>query len=55
LIDVPVEIPLDEAGMGPAIKKLRDVFRPLIEFLQTIPNTPAEALGLRADQDSQSP
>jgi hypothetical protein len=55
LIDVPVEIPLDKAGMGPAIKKLRDVFHPLIEFLQTIPNTPAEALGLKADQDSQNP
>ncbi len=55
LIDVPVEIPLDEAGMGPAIKQLRDVFRPLIKFLQTIPNTPAEALGLKAEQDSPNP
>jgi hypothetical protein len=55
LIDVPVEIPLDEAGMGPAIKQLRDVFRPLIEFLQTIPDTPAEALGLKAEPDLPNP
>ncbi len=47
LIDVPVEIPLDEAGMGPAIEQLRDVFRPLIEFLGTLPDSPAQALGLK--------
>ncbi len=41
---VPVEIQLSEAGMGPAIFQLREVFRPLREFIEDLPDTPQDAL-----------
>ncbi len=41
---VPVEIPLADAGMGPAIEQLRAVFKPLTGALQSLPNSPEELL-----------
>ncbi|HNT74188.1 MAG TPA: hypothetical protein PKH77_04105 [Anaerolineae bacterium] len=39
IMEVPVEIHLAEAGMGPAIQGLRDVFNPITSFLQSLPNS----------------
>ncbi len=44
MMDVPVEIKLDEAGMGPAIQQLRAVFRPVQALMQSLPDSSAEAL-----------
>jgi len=43
-MDVPVRIPLETAGMGPAIEQLRAVFRPFYTFIHDLPNSPAEVL-----------
>jgi len=42
VMEVPVKIQLAEAGMGPAITKLRAVFSPITGFLQRLPNLPAK-------------
>lgn len=42
VMEVPVEIHLAEAGMGPAITGLREVFSPITGFLQGLPNSIAE-------------
>lgn len=42
VMQVPVTIPLDEAGMGPAIIQLRGVFSPIQAALQQLPNSPQE-------------
>lgn len=42
VLDVPVNIPLAEAGMGPAIFQLREVFRPITGMLQLLPNSLGE-------------
>ncbi len=47
VMQVPVEIPLAEAGMGPAIEQLRAVFRPVTGFVQSLPNTTEELLNNR--------
>ncbi len=39
VMEVPVEIPLSEAGMEPAIERLRGVFSPITGFLQTLPSS----------------
>jgi len=39
VMQVPVAIPLDEAGMGPAITQLRGVFMPLIDLLAATPDS----------------
>ena len=44
VMQVPVEIPLSEAGMGPAITQLRAVFNPVTSFVQSLPNTTDELL-----------
>lgn len=44
VMQVPVEIPLANAGMGPAIEQLRAVFKPLTGALQSLPNSPEELL-----------
>ncbi|MBN1875649.1 MAG: hypothetical protein JXA33_15595 [Anaerolineae bacterium] len=44
VMEVPVSIPLAEAGMAPAIEKLRNVFRPITGFLQTLPDSIGDAL-----------
>ncbi len=38
VMEVPVKIQLAEAGMGPAIEKLRAVFSPITGFLQSLPD-----------------
>ena len=43
IMQVPVEIKLDEAGMGPAIEQLRAVFRPVQALIQSLPDSTAEA------------
>jgi hypothetical protein len=43
VMQVPVEIKLDEAGMGPAIEQLRAVFRPVQALMQSLPDSTAEA------------
>jgi len=42
VMQVPVEIHLAEAGMGPAIEQLRAVFRPVTGFVQSLPDTSEE-------------
>lgn len=42
IMEVPVEIPLAKAGMGPAIEDLRGVFSPITTFLQSLPNSLGE-------------
>lgn len=42
IMEVPVEIPLAEAGMAPAIEQLRAVFRPITGFVQGLPDEAAE-------------
>ncbi len=42
VMTVPVAIPLDEAGMGPAIEELRAVFQPLNTFIKRLPLAPKE-------------
>ncbi len=42
VMQVPVTIPLDEAGMGPAITQLRSVFSPIQATLQQLPDSPQE-------------
>jgi hypothetical protein len=44
VMKVPVEIPLSEAGMGPAIEQLRAVFQPISGALQGLPDSPEELL-----------
>lgn len=44
VMQVPVTIPLDEAGMEPAITQLRGVFRPIQATLQQLPDSPRELL-----------
>ncbi|MBN2002603.1 MAG: hypothetical protein JXA21_04540 [Anaerolineae bacterium] len=44
VMEVPVKIQLAEAGMGPAIEKLRAVFKPITGFLQSLPNSPKEVI-----------
>jgi len=44
VMQVPVTIPLDEAGMGPAITQLRGVFSPIQGVLQQLPDSPEELL-----------
>ncbi|MBN1920835.1 MAG: hypothetical protein JW892_06290 [Anaerolineae bacterium] len=44
VMQVPVTIPLDEAGMGPAITQLRSVFSPIQGALQQLPDSPEELL-----------
>lgn len=41
-MQVPVEIPLAEAGMAPAIEQLRAVFSPITGVLQSLPNSTEE-------------
>ncbi len=43
-MQVPVEIPLAEAGMAPAIEQLRAVFSPLAGAVQSLPNSTEELL-----------
>lgn len=43
MMQVPVEIKLDEAGMGPAIEQLRAVFRPVQALMQSLPDSTGEA------------
>lgn len=43
-MEVPVRIPLETAGMGPAIQQLRAVFRPLRTFLHGLPSSLDEAI-----------
>ena len=42
VMKVPVEIPLSEAGMGPAIEQLRAVFQPIGGMLQSLPDSTEE-------------
>lgn len=44
VMEVPVEIPLAEAGMGPAIERLRAVFQPISGALQSLPDSPEELI-----------
>ncbi len=44
VMQVPVVIPLDQAGMGPAIENLRGVFSPIQTTIQSLPDSPAEIL-----------
>jgi hypothetical protein len=44
VMQVPVEIPLAEAGMAPAIEKLRAVFSPVTGVLQSLPDSTEELL-----------
>lgn len=44
VMEVPVEIPLAEAGMAPAIEQLRAVFFPINVALQSLPDSPQEIL-----------
>ena len=44
VMQVPVEIPLAESGMGAAIEQLRAVFRPVTGFIQSLPDSSAEIL-----------
>jgi len=44
VMQVPVTIPLNEAGMGPAITQLRGVFSPIQNTLQKLPDSPEEIL-----------
>jgi hypothetical protein len=44
VFSVPVEIDLYDSGMGPAIDELREVFKPLTQFVQDLPDSPQEIL-----------
>ncbi len=44
VMQVPVEIPLSEAGMGPAIDDLRLVFSPIRDFLVDLPSSVSEII-----------
>jgi len=44
IMEVEVNIPLAEAGMGPAIDQLRMVFSPITGFLQSLPNSVQEVV-----------
>jgi hypothetical protein len=43
-MSVPVTINLNEGGLEPAIIELRDVFRPINETLQGLPDSPQEVI-----------
>lgn len=51
IMEVPVEIPLAEAGMAPAIEQLRAVFRPITGFVQGLPDEAAEIQLLPSNAD----
>jgi hypothetical protein len=51
IMEVPVQIPLAEAGMAPAIEQLRAVFRPITGFVQGLPDEAAEIQLLPAPND----
>jgi hypothetical protein len=44
IIQAPLEIKLDEAGMGPAIEQLRAVLRPATNFVQSLPDSTEDLL-----------
>ena len=47
MMEVPVAIELGEAGMGPAIERLRAVFSPVRALMESLPDSTAEALSGR--------